>query len=268
MNISERSRNAAIFATVALSLASAPCLTCAQPATAAPPVATPDATALVSAADQNMRGNTQYAEMTMTVVRPDWSRETSMKTWSKGRNYALILITAPPRDNGTAFLKRGTEMWNWLPTVDRVIKISPSMMLQPWMGSDFTNDDLVRESSVVNDYAHAVAGEDTANGRDCWKVVLTPKPDAPVVWGSVTMWIEKSRPVEVRAKYFDDTGALVSVENLTNVRTMGDREIPTLMTMTPVDKTGHSTVLTIDSCTFNQPLEDSFFSEQTMKSLH
>ncbi len=243
--------------------ATAPAQT-AAPAAQAPP----DATALVEAADQNMRGDTQYAEMTMKVVRPDWSRETSMKTWSKGRDYALILITAPARDKGTAFLKRGNEMWNWLPTVDRVIKISPSMMLQPWMGSDFTNDDLVRESSVVNDYTHAIAGEDTANGSDCWKVVLTPKPDAPVVWGSVTAWIEKERPIEVRAKYYDDTGALVNVENLTHVRKMGGREIPTVWTMTPVGKAGHSTILTVDSCTFNKPIEDSFFSQQEMKRVH
>lgn len=261
-------RSSAVFKAILLAMVAAVCLLCARPATAASPATTPDATALVTAADQNMRGDTQYAEMTMKVVRPDWSRETSMKAWSKGRDYALILITAPRRDKGTAFLKRGTEMWNWLPTVDRVIKISPSMMLQPWMGSDFTNDDLVRESSVVNDYTHAVAGEDTANGRDCWRVVLTPKPDAPVVWGSVTMWIERSRPIEVRVKYFDDTGALVNVENLTHVKTMGDREIPTLMTMVPVNKKGHSTILAIENCTFNQPLEDSFFSEQNMKRLH
>jgi outer membrane lipoprotein-sorting protein len=232
------------------------------------PAAAPDATDLVRRADQHMRGDTEYAEMTMKVIRPDWSRETSMKAWTKGRDDALILITAPPRDRGTAFLKRGTEMWNWLPSVERVIKISPSMMLQPWMGSDFTNDDLVRESSVVDDYEHAVAGEDTVDGRECWKVDLTPKPDAPVVWGKVVMWIEKAAPIEVRVEYFDEGGTLVNVETLSDVRTMGGRDIPTVLTMTPVGKSGHSTVLTVESCTFNAPIEDSFFSEQSMKRLH
>jgi hypothetical protein len=193
----------------------------------------PDATALVTAADQHLRGDTQYAEMTMKVVRPDWSRETSMKAWSKGRDYALILITAPPRDKGTAFLKRGTEMWNWLPTVERTIKISPSMMLQPWMGSDFTNDDLVRESSVVGDYTHAIAGEDTVDGQACWKLELTPRPDAPVVWGKVLMWIEKAEPIEVRVEYYDESGSLTNTESLTDVKMMGGRNITTVLTMTP-----------------------------------
>ncbi|MBN2564155.1 MAG: outer membrane lipoprotein-sorting protein [Candidatus Eisenbacteria bacterium] len=229
--------------------------------------AMPDATELVAQADQHMRGDTQYAEMTMTVVRPDWSREISMKAWSKGSDYALVLITGPARDKGTAFLKRGTQMWNWLPSVERVIKISPSMMLQPWMGSDFTNDDLVRESSIVNDYTHAIAGEDTAGGRDCWKIELTPKPDAAVVWGKVIMWIEKSEPIQVRLEYYDESGALVNTEALKDVKMCGGRKIPTMMTMKPVDKPGHSTILSFENCEFNTPIDDSFFSEQNMKRL-
>lgn len=245
------------------------CLCLTLPAGPAPTAEhPPDATDLVTRADQHMRGDTQYAEMTMRVVRPDWSRETSMKAWSKGRDYALILMTAPPRDKGTAFLKRGTEMWNWLPTVERTIKISPSMMLQPWMGSDFTNDDLVRESSIVNDYTHAIVGADTVDGRACWKLELSPKPDAPVVWGKVLLWIDQAAPIEVRAEYYDEGGALVNTEALTEVKTMGGRDIPTVLTMTPVDKPGHSTVLTFENATFNAPIEDSFFSQQNMKRLH
>jgi outer membrane lipoprotein-sorting protein len=239
---------------------------CASPSTVAGPQ--PDASALVEQADQHMRGDTQYSEMTMTVARPDWSRDMGMKVWSKGRDLALVLITAPPRDKGTAFLKRGLQMWNWLPSVERVIKISPSMMLQPWMGSDFTNDDLVRESSVVNDYTHAIAGRDTIDGTACWRVELTPKPDAPVVWGKVIMWIEIDRPIEARVEFFDESGSLVSTENLTDVKQMGGRMIPTVLTMLPADKPGNSTVLTIKSCTFDTPIEDSFFSVQTMKRLH
>jgi outer membrane lipoprotein-sorting protein len=230
--------------------------------------ARPDAKALVSAADQRMRGDTQYSDMTMKVVRPDWSREISMKAWTKGRDYALVLITAPARDKGTAFLKRGTQLWNWLPSVERVIKISPSMMLQPWMGSDFTNDDLVRESSIVDDYTHAIAGEDTVNGQACWKLELTPKPEAAVVWGKVIMWIEKSEPIELRFEFYDEGGALVNIERLTDVKDCGGRRIPTTLTMEPVDKPGQSTVLEFDNCEFNKPIDDSFFSQQNMKRLH
>jgi len=227
----------------------------------------PDAAALISRANDHMRGVTQYTEMTMKVIRPDWTRETSLKSWSKGRDYTLILIMAPARDKGTAFLKRKNEVWNWLPTVEKVIKIPPSMMMQSWMGSDFTNDDLVRESSIVNDYTHTVEGEEQVDGRDCWKIRLMPKPDAAVVWGKLFVWIDKSEPIELRIEYFDEGDKLVNVQSLTEIKELGGRTVPTVMTISPVDKPGQSTVLVFEETVFDKPIEDSFFSEQKMKRL-
>ena len=239
------------------------------PDTTAPPASgMPDATALIARVDEHMRGRTQYAEMTMKVIRPDWSRETSMKSWAKGRDYSLVLVTAPARDKGTSFLKRGNEIWNWLPSVARVIKISPSMMLQPWMGSDFTNDDLVKESSIVHDYTHEIVGAEEIDGQSCWKMRLTPLPEAAVVWGSVLVWVKQDEPIELRVEFYDEEGELVNVQTLSEIKELGGRRIPTVMAMTPVDKPGQSTVLTFDAAAFDDPIEDSFFSEQQMKRIH
>ena len=111
---------------------------------------------IIQKADQKQRGETSSGELKMTIVRPTWKREMQMKSWSMGTDYMLILVTAPARDKGAAFLKRENEIWNWQPTIDRTIKLPPSMMMQSWMGSDFTNDDLVRESSIVIDYTHKI----------------------------------------------------------------------------------------------------------------
>jgi len=227
----------------------------------------PDATLLVTRADEHMRGETQYTEMTMKVIRPGWTRETSLKSWSKGRDLMLLLIMAPARDKGTAFLKRKNEVWNWLPAVEKVIKIPPSMMMQPWMGSDFTNDDLVKESSVVNDYTHTIEGEEQIDGRNCWKIRLIPKPDAAVVWGKLFVWIDKVEPIELRVEYYDEDGDLVNVQSLTDIKELGGRRIPTVMTMSPLKKPGQSTVLIIEESIFDKPVDDAFFSEQQMKRL-
>ena len=114
----------------------------------------------------------------LRVVKTDWSREVSMKSWTLEPDFALILITAPAKDKGTVTLKRHHEVWNWVPSIQRVIKIPPSMMLQPWMGSDFTNDDLVRESSIIEDYTQTLIGSDSISGYDCYKIRLIPNPDA------------------------------------------------------------------------------------------
>src|SRR5688572_33433290 len=111
----------------------------------------PSAKEIVQKADERMRGSSNYAELTMQIVRPEWKRTMSMKSWAKGTDYALVYIVSPVKDKGTVSLKIGNEMWNWLPSIDRSIKVSPSMMMQSWMGSDFTNDDLIRQSSIVED---------------------------------------------------------------------------------------------------------------------
>ena len=142
---------------------------------------------IVKKADEKFRGMSSQGELTMTIERPSWSRTVSMKNWTLGNEFSLIYITAPAKEKGQVFLKRQNEMWNWVPSIERMIKIPPSMMMQSWMGSDFTNDDLVKESSLVKDYAHNLLSEEKIEGYDCYKIELIPNEDAPVVWGKILM---------------------------------------------------------------------------------
>jgi len=121
---------------------------------------------IIQRTDEKSRGLSSLGTMTMTITRPDWTRTITMKTWSKSREYSLVLITAPAKDKGQVFLKLKTEMWNWVPSIDKTIKIPPSMMLQSWMGSDFTNDDLVKQSSIVVDYTHKSLGKEKVRDMD------------------------------------------------------------------------------------------------------
>jgi outer membrane lipoprotein-sorting protein len=224
-----------------------------------------DATDIVTKAERHLRGKTNIAETTMRIVRPGWSREMSLKSWESGRDAAMILITAPARDAGTVFLKRGSEVWNWIPSIERIIKIPPSMMMQSWMGSDFTNDDLVKESSIVEDYSHAVVGDSTIEDRDCYVVELLPKPEAAVVWGKLRLWITKKDYLELRVEYYDENGALEREMNMSDVKEMGGRLLPTVLEMHRPDQPNTKTVLRYRSVEFDTPIADGFFSEQNMK---
>jgi len=223
-----------------------------------------DALDIIKKVDQKMRGDYSYQELEMKIVRPDWERSVKMKTWSKGTTYALILITAPAKEKGQVFLKRDKEMWNWVPSIERMIKIPPSMMMQSWMGSDFTNDDLVKESSIVVDYEHTYLGEENINGTKCWKLQLDPKPEAPVVWGKIIGWIDKEYN-QLKVEYYDEDGYLVNIMNNSNIKRMDDRDIPTLMEMIPADEEGKKTVINVITATFDDPIAESFFSQQNMQ---
>lgn len=222
---------------------------------------------IVRQADEKFRGTSSQGEMTMIIERPTWSREITMKSWSMGNEYSLIYITAPAKEKGQVFLKRQKEMWNWVPNIERMIKIPPSMMMQSWMGSDFTNDDLVRESSVVKDYTHKLLGEETLEGFNCYKFELVPLDDAPVVWGKVIMWISKEELHWLKGEYYDEDGYLVNTEILSDIKKMDDRVMPTRMEMIPADEPGNKTIMIFKNMKFNVKMDESFFSQQNMKRI-
>ena len=220
---------------------------------------------IIQKADDKMQGNSNKSEMRMTIVRPDWKREVTMKGWAFGRQFSLILITSPARDRGMAFLKRDKEMWNWQPSIDRVIKLPPSMMLQSWMGSDFTNDDLVRESSVVNDYTHSLGQDSIINNMEVYKIILTPKPDAPVVWGRLIVFIDKVEYNQLLVYYYDEDDFLINTMILSDIRDLGGRIIPTRLEMIPAEEPQNKTVIEYLYMEFDLDIDQSFFSLQNMK---
>ncbi|HCG6166700.1 outer membrane lipoprotein-sorting protein [Vibrio parahaemolyticus] len=222
---------------------------------------------IVQKSDQAMRGKSSYSEATMEIVRPDWTRSMTMKSWTKGTELSLVLVTAPAKDKGSASLKRHREMWNWVPSIERIIKIAPSMLSQSWMGSDFTNDDLINQSSIVVDYQHALVGNDSFEGDKVWVIEATVKPDAPVVWNKVTLWISQSTYLQRKVEFYDEFDERVNVLTTYDVKELGGRKIATRMEMKPVDKPGNKTIFTTHQAQFDFDINDDFFSQQQMKSL-
>ena len=222
---------------------------------------------IVKKADEKFRGTSSTGELTMIIQRPSWSREVTMKNWTLGNEYSMIYITAPAKEKGQVFLKRHNEMWNWVPSIERMIKIPPSMMMQSWMGSDFTNDDLVRESSLVKDYSQKLLGDENFGGYDCYKVELIPHDDAPVVWGKIIMWVSKEDYYWLKAEYYDEDNKLVNTEILSDIQQMDDRKMPTHLEMIPADEEGHKTILIFKNTKFNVKIDESFFSQQNMRRI-
>lgn len=222
---------------------------------------------IVRKANDLMRGASTYSEMSMSIVTPEWSRTVVMKVWALEPDYALVYVTEPARDKGSVTLKRKLEVWNWLPSVQRVIKIPPSMMLQSWMGSDFTNDDLVRQSSLVDDYTQELTGEDNIAGRKCWKITLVPKPGAGVVWGKLLLWISKEDFLELRTDFYDEDNTLVKTFTGSAIKTFDGRALASHWEMIPAKEAGKKTIIEYRVLKFNVKLEQSFFSEQNMKRI-
>lgn len=227
-----------------------------------------DPVEILNKAVENRRGSkSSKAKITMIIQRPDWTREITMKTWTKGDDYSLILVTAPARDEGTAYLKRGNEVWNWQPTIERTIKLPPSMMSQSWMGSDFTNEDLVNQSSLVEDYNHTYLEKVQVMERPAHKIRLVPKTGTPVIWGKIIMWIDAERYVELQSEFYDEGGELINTMKTTKVEKIETNWVPVTLEMIPADEPGHKTIIKQEDIEFNVGLDESFFTIQNMKRI-
>ena len=224
-----------------------------------------DAGAMIRRSQQALRGRTEQGEVTMTVRTPDWQRTLQMRYWGVNPDKTFIRVTAPAKDAGTATLRLGSNMWNYLPSVERVIKIPPSLMLQSWLGSDFTNDDLVRESSLEKDYDHKLAGETIEGGDPCYRIVSTPKPDVPVVWGHLVIFLRKTDDLPLREEYYDDKGKLQKILTYEDIRMTHGRLYPMRWTMVSVTKPGHETVLVYGDLRFDQSISASVFSRDNLQ---
>lgn len=227
-----------------------------------------DAKEVVKKADTKFKGEkTRYSAMSMTIVRPKYKRNLEFKSWSEGTENSLTLITAPAKEKGQTFLKSGNNLWSWNPTIQRLIKFPPAMMSQGWMGSDYSNDDILRESSIVVDYIHSITASESIDGHDCYVIELMPLEDSDVIWGKIVLWISKDDYLQLKALYYDEDEFLVKTHLAHTVKTFQDRTIPSVMEIIPDDEDGFKTIVTINDMKFNAPIAKNFFSQQNMKRI-
>jgi hypothetical protein len=223
--------------------------------------------AIIDRVDRLLRGESSHGVATMEVVTEHWERRITMEVWSLGTDYALVRITAPKKERGTATLKAGRDIWNYLPRVDRTLKIPASLMMGAWMGSHFTNDDLVKESRLADDYDIEIAFEGARDGRDIWEFRLTPKPEVAVVWGHIEYQVRKADLMPTRARYFDEDGELVRTLSFDDYRVLGGRLVPAVLNMVPEDKAGERTTIRYSELEFDLDLDEDFFSLRALRSV-
>lgn len=220
---------------------------------------------LIRHIDRLWRGDTSHATMTMAVKTQRYERVMTMESWSSGKEHSLVVIREPVKDRGVATLKVEDNIWNYLPKINRVTKVPSSMMSGSWMGSHFTNDDLVKESSFEDDYASTITFEGERDGRLIYEITSVAKPDAAVVWGKVVNVVDQESLAPTVARYYDEDGTLIRTMLFDQFKAIDDRVVPMRMRLKPEDKPDESTVIVYEDIAFGMPLEDSFFSLQSLQ---
>ena len=231
-----------------------------------------DVSEIVKRAEASMRGDRTYCDCAMTVTSPRLAapRVVAFESWTDvpGKR-SFIRIRKPAKDAGTGFLKLHPNLWMYIPRVERTIRVPPSMMLQPWMGSDFSNDDLVRDSSEIEDYEHFLLGVDPGSrksaGRRSFVVEYRPYEEAPVVWGRIVAWIDAELYTPLFQEFYDEEGERIRELRFEEVREVDGRHVPHRWTLVPLDKPGHRTVIDVAQMRYDLPIDDSTFTTRNLK---
>ncbi len=219
---------------------------------------------LVRKLEKNSRGETFNGEMNMTVTHGSNVRKLGIRVWSRGKELALVRILEPARDKGTGNLRVKNDLWQYLPRVEKTVKVPSILLFQSWMGSDFSNDDLVKSTSLERDYVHKYIGEEKVGDVTAAKIEGIPKPDAKIVWGKITLWVTPKDGALVEQDFYTEAGKLVKRLKGTDHKTFGKYTIPTKLTMQDLKNENSSTEIVYSRVEFDRILGDEVF---TLKEL-
>jgi hypothetical protein len=224
---------------------------------------------LLTQLDDLHRGRSSHALLSMHVKTARWERSVSMESWSMGEDYSLIRILEPKKERGTATLKSNKDLYTFLSKTGRTIKISGASMGGSWMGSHFTNDDLVKQSRLDQDFDYTVKDGPTIGGEPTWALILVPKPKAVVVWGQVDVMIRKSDLLPVGELFYDEDQNPVRKMEFFDYQLVGTQQVPMRMRMSPLDddQKGEYTEMTYAKLEFDVGIDKSFFSVSQLKAL-
>ncbi len=219
-----------------------------------------DPQALIARVETLYTSRTAHAIAVMEIQGEAWHRKLRMEIWSRGREDTRVRILEPPKERGVITLKRGDQIWNYIPRIDRKIKIPPGMMGDAWMGSHFTYDDMVKESKIERLYRFQVK-EDTG---DTLVLVGIPVEGAAVVWGKLEYVLEKKRFLPLEVRYYDEDSVLARTLWFSDVRRVGDRWIPFRLRVEPSDRPGEYTEIRYEKLELNVPLPRNLFSPASL----
>ncbi|MCB0420213.1 MAG: outer membrane lipoprotein-sorting protein [Bdellovibrionales bacterium] len=217
---------------------------------------------ILDAIDKTYRSESSWALVEMEIQTEHWSRKLQLEMWTKGLDYTLIRIQSPKKDEGISTLKRKNEMWNYFPKINKVIKVPPSMMMGSWMGSDFTNDDLVKDNTFRSDYISKFL---PSTNPEIYRIELVPKEKTVSVWSRIELEVEKKRMLLLKQLSYNDRGENVRTISFSKIKQMGGKLLPTELKLVPHKKKDQSTTVRYKEAKFNLQLPPNLFRRQGLQ---
>ncbi len=228
-------------------------------------IAKPNPQKMLEAMDHVLRGNSHKMTVSMEIKTKRWRREYKIDVWMKGVDLAFARVLEPPKSTGQGFLRLKTRLWQYLPSAERTILIPPSLMLDDFLGSDFSNDDFVKLSYFPRDYESKILGEEKIDSIKTYHLELMPKPDAPVTYGKLELWLRKSDSAPVRWNFYNEKMEHVRTLHYSKFKVFGKKEVPTVWRMENLKDKDRKTTITILSAEYDIEINKELFSRKNLE---
>jgi len=184
---------------------------------------------------------------------------------------SLLVFDSPPDVRGTGMLTFShsgddDDQWLYLPALKRVKRVGASSKTGPFMGSEFSYEDLASEE--VAEFRHAWIRDEacpTEEFRELMCFVVEQRPlDPESGYSSRTVWIDQTEYRTVKIDYYDRRSDLLKSLMLNGYeRYLGEFWQPSEMLMED-HQTGKSTLLRWKNYVFRAGLSEADFNPQRL----
>jgi len=214
--------------------------------------------------DANIGSDNKISTAEMIIHGRRGSRSIKSKSWIYGQEKSFTEYLAPAREAGTKMLKLEDQLWTYIPSTDRTIKISGHMLRQSVMGSDLSYEDMMEDPELLDLYQANVIEEVTFLDRPCWVLELTAKTE-DISYHSRKIWVDKERYVSLKEERFARSGKLLKIFEVKEVRQIQNRWVPVNMVFKDALKNGEGTEFFIESIEFNADIPDALFTKASLR---
>lgn len=219
---------------------------------------------ILSSIDRNLNFETRYTRATMTVSKPRRDKIYELETWGRGLDTAATEFHSPRRDAGTKMLKKGGELWMYMPSIERVQKISGHMLRQGMMGSDLSYEDLLQFTQWSTIYTASLNGEEPCGSSQCWSLTLLAR-SADVAYPKRLVWVDQATRIPVRQELYAVSGMLLKTWLMEAPKQFDSRWYPTRMVFEDKLQEGTRTVLEFRDLQFGEGVDEQAFERRWLE---
>lgn len=218
----------------------------------------PSAEEIVRRLEENRTYGSSRAELTMLIEDRFGTRESTMISWSRGEDDALIEFTSAA-ERGQKVLRTEQEIYLFYPDAAELVRLQGSALRESMLGSDVSYEDLTGGRTLLDSYELSLDGTAMIDGHETYRVSMEAT-SRNIAYPRQTLWIDRELFVARRSEQYALSGRLLKTVEAGMIETVDGYPVPMRTVISDALKRNSSTTVTIRTIEIGLPLDERLFS--------